>query len=66
MPRPIVVAWVGIPCWKVSDADLRSVDIANIDVDAESELPHVLTRDGNRPRLALRDIAWRNVRSVPP
>ncbi len=39
----------GIPYWKVSDTNLRSVEIANIDVDAKSELPYVWTLDGNRP-----------------
>ena len=40
---------VGIPYWKVSDAGLKSMEIANIDVDADSELPYVWTLDGNRP-----------------
>ena len=43
---------VGIPYWKVSDTGLKSMDIASIDVNAESELPDVLTLDGNWPGVA--------------
>ena len=39
-------SFVGIPSRKESGADLKSADIANIDVDAEIELLDVLTLDG--------------------